>query len=39
MSDDQVAWVPPPRPEWLTTFNDEGRHTDIRNLVPLDPPS
>ena len=36
MSDDQVAWAPPPRPEWLTTFNDEGRHTDIRNLVPLD---
>ena len=37
MSDDQVAWVPPPRPEWLTTFNKEGRHTDIRNLVPIDP--
>ncbi len=37
MSDDQVAWVPPPRPEWLSTFNDEGRHMDIRNLVPLDP--
>jgi hypothetical protein len=36
MSDEQVAWVPPPRPEWLTTFNDEGRHTDLRSLVPLD---
>jgi hypothetical protein len=37
MSDDQIAWVPPPRPEWLSTFNDEGRHMDIKNLVPLDP--
>lgn len=37
MSDDQVAWVPPPRPEWVESFNDEGRHMDIRNLVPLDP--
>ena len=36
MSDDQVTWVPPPRPEWLTTFNAEGQHTDLRNLVPLD---
>jgi hypothetical protein len=37
MSDDQMSWVPPPRPEWLSTFNDEGRHMDIKNLVPLDP--
>jgi hypothetical protein len=36
MSDDQLAWVPPPRPEWLRTFNDEGRHMDIPDLVPLD---
>ena len=36
MSDDQVAWVPPPRPEWVQRFNDEGRHMDLRNLVPLD---
>ena len=32
-----MSWVPPPRPEWLSTFNDEGRYMDIRNLVPLDP--
>jgi hypothetical protein len=37
MSDDQIAWFPPPRPEWLAAFNDEGRHMDIRNLVPLHP--
>jgi hypothetical protein len=37
MSEDQVDWVPPPRPEWLSTFNAEGRHMDIGNLVPLDP--
>ncbi|MDB5393330.1 MAG: hypothetical protein JWM91_836 [Rhodospirillales bacterium] len=37
MSDDQVAWVPPPRPEWVRTFNDEGQYMDIRNLVPLEP--
>jgi hypothetical protein len=34
---DPMTWTPPPRPEWLATFNDEGRHMDIRNLVPLDP--
>lgn len=32
-----LAWTPPPHPEWLATFNDEGRHMDIRDLVPLDP--
>jgi len=37
MKDDQVAWTPPPRPEWLQRINDEGRHMDIRTLVPLDP--
>jgi hypothetical protein len=36
MSDDHVAWVPPPRPEWLATFNNEGRNTDLKSLVPLD---
>ncbi|HLG86804.1 MAG TPA: sulfotransferase [Alphaproteobacteria bacterium] len=37
MTDDQVEWVPPPRPEWLVRVNDEGRHMDIAALVPLDP--
>jgi hypothetical protein len=37
MSDDEVAWVPPARPDWLIAFNDEGRHMDIANLVPLEP--
>jgi hypothetical protein len=37
MSDNQLTWTPPPRPEWLTAFNDEGRHMEIRDLVPLDP--
>ncbi len=34
---DELTWTPPPRPEWLTTFNGEGRYMDIRNLVPLQP--
>jgi hypothetical protein len=34
---EDLTWTPPPRPEWLATFNDEGRHMDIRNLVPLQP--
>ena len=37
MSNDELAWTPPPRPEWLQRFNEEGRHMDVRNLVPLDP--
>jgi hypothetical protein len=37
MSDDQIAWVPPERPDWLQAFNHEGRHMDIANLVPLEP--
>ncbi len=37
MTDDNLAWTPPPRPDWLVRFNDEGRHMDIGNLVPLDP--
>jgi hypothetical protein len=37
MQDDRVVWSPPPRPEWLQRFNDEGRLLDIRSLVPLDP--
>jgi hypothetical protein len=37
MADDPLGWVPPPRPEWLARFNDEGRHMDIADLAPLDP--
>lgn len=36
MEQDEVEWTPPARPEWLATFNDEGRHMDIATLVPLD---
>ncbi|HBX72297.1 MAG TPA: sulfotransferase [Halieaceae bacterium] len=28
-------WTPPERPEWVTRVIDEGRHMDIRSLVPL----
>ena len=34
---EELTWTPPPRPEWLRTFNDEGRHMDMRDLVPLRP--
>jgi hypothetical protein len=30
------AWPPPPRPDWVSRINAEGRHLDIRDLVPLD---
>lgn len=36
MSDDTLAWRPPPRPEWLSRFNEERRHTDLRSLVLLE---
>ncbi len=29
------AWTPPPRPDWVQQVIDEGRHMDIRSLVPL----
>ena len=29
-------WTPPPRPDWVQQVIDEGRHMDIRSLVPLD---
>lgn len=35
MSNPTLAWQPPPRPDWLAQFNAEGRHTDLRSLVPL----
>lgn len=31
-----IDWTPPPRPDWLRQVNEEGRHMDIRHLVPLD---
>lgn len=34
---DTVFWTPPPRPDWLQAFNDEGREMDIEAIVPLDP--
>lgn len=36
MNDNTLAWRPPPRPEWLSRFNEEGRHTDLRSLVLLE---
>lgn len=30
-------WTPPPRPDWVQQVIDEGRHMDIRSLVPLAP--
>ncbi len=29
------SWTPPPRPDWVQQVIDEGRHMDIRSLVPL----
>ena len=29
-------WTPPPRPDWVQQVIDEGRHMDIRSLVPLE---
>tara|TARA_R110002110_G_scaffold90974_1_gene236410 strand:+ start:52265 stop:53512 length:1248 start_codon:yes stop_codon:yes gene_type:complete len=29
------SWTPPPRPTWVQQVIDEGRHMDIRSLVPL----
>jgi hypothetical protein len=30
------AWPPPPRPNWVERINAEGRHLDLRDVVPLD---
>lgn len=29
-------WSPPPRPDWVTRVNGEGRYLDIKGVVPLD---
>ena len=29
-------WTPPPRPDWVRRLNEEGRHLDLRSVVPLD---
>lgn len=33
---DTVFWTPPPRPEWLQTFNDEAAGMNLETLIPLD---
>ena len=35
-SDLRNQWQPPPRPDWVTRVNDEGRCMDITGVVPLD---
>lgn len=30
------TWQPPKRPAWVEKFNAEGRHLDMRGIVPLD---
>ncbi len=37
--DRRSAWQPPRRPDWLAELNREGRHLDLKSLVPLDPGS
>ena len=37
--DPRKVWVPPPRPEWVSRLNEEGRCMDIRGVVPLEPDS
>ena len=37
--DPRKVWVPPPRPEWVSRLNEEGRCMDIRAVVPLEPDS
>jgi Sulfotransferase family len=34
--DRKTAWQPPPRPDWVSQINEEGRCMDIRGVVPLD---
>lgn len=38
MSDDNrmQKWAPPARPEWVQRVNEEGRHLDLKSVVPLD---
>ncbi len=32
----RTAWSPPPRPDWVARFNQEGTYLDIAGIVPLD---
>jgi Sulfotransferase family len=32
----ESSWRPAPRPDWVAKINEEGRHLDIRSLVPMD---
>ncbi|MET0988553.1 MAG: sulfotransferase [Steroidobacteraceae bacterium] len=34
--DRKAAWIPPPRPDWVRRFNQEGEYMDIAGVVPLD---
>jgi hypothetical protein len=29
-------WEPPPRPDWVRRFNEEGSYLDMKSVVPLD---
>ena len=31
-----ISWTPPGRPDWVMKINDEGKHLDIKSIVPLD---
>jgi len=35
-TDARTQWQPPERPEWVQRINDEGKHMEIRGIVPLD---
>jgi Sulfotransferase family len=30
------SWTPPPRPEWVRRFNEEGHYFDLNSVVPID---
>ncbi|MET0988075.1 MAG: sulfotransferase [Steroidobacteraceae bacterium] len=32
----RATWSPPPRPDWVTRVNEEGRYLDLDSVVPLD---
>lgn len=34
-AEQENAWTPPERPEWLARVNEEGRGMDIASLIPL----
>ena len=34
--DRRSSWTAPARPPWLTALNDEGKHLDMKTVVPLD---